>query len=609
MLHAVAWNMSSASESKDAYLEYSANFLIKLGFQSETAYSIARFNAPYFRILFQEDQNQLNVHLTTLSRLVKYPHADGYIRIHPEMASLLAGIAEIDANGVDTVLVNESSSQYLDDVLKLYEFAGEPSERAQLANILKRDGDLIIKLSRKGVVDPVSWFVELPEDPEAASLYRHWVRNVIEDALADSEAENPSRSEPETIGASSKLYNAFTLLTIHSERIRALLSSKPEIRQKFLTRYWPIFSGLISEKDELKWGIYIADNRFWDYCIRFDESPFDIFKLFEEYGSTAIDLLMAPEYQDPRIMRFVYEALMLKDANLINALCDPQLRQQLPFQQLLARNLTIGMKRKAIEIIARMNVIAATQKLRYFQSLSDDALQEDLGPEPSGLKTWIPGYSVYHLGRKIADGRETSNMDIAMAIFDVVTTVPALKGLSYGLPIIQKKLSESLVKMGSKEMAEQIAKMTAKELYPWVIKESFRVWDDLMFRIPKLNPVDVTKLIRNAFRQSGLNTNTFKRLTTLDARVFMRSDRKVVIDFPKLITNKHALGFALRETAVNAGFDEAIRSEPGKLALEKSIQSASRVSGNTQKQIEAWRQHLSIWWLANNDAVLAKVQF
>ena len=597
ILHSVLCNVVWSKETNDDSSNYTVNFLTRLGFQAETAESVAKCNAPYFRLLFQEDKNQLDVHLNTLSRLVRYPQADGFIRAHPEMASLLAGVAAIDANGVENVLSSAISSENYEDILKLYEFAGESSERAQLANILKRDGDLILNLSRKGVIDPISWFVELPVDPEAASIYRRWVRVVIEEALSGTESEKSD--------SGSKLHSAFTLLAIHSKRIRTLLNSNPVFRQKFLTRYWPVFHDLISDKDMVKWGNYINDNHYWDYCVKFDDSMFDMFKLFKEYGSTATDILLAPEYQDHRIMQFVNEALVLKDADLINDLRDPQLRQQLPFQQLLARNLTIGTKRNAIKK-ARMNMYATSEKLRYYQTLSDDALKKELGPEPSGIKTWIPGYSIYHLGRKFADGRETSGMDVAFATFDVVTTVPALRGLALGLPMIQKKLAENLLKTGSKELAEQVSKKSAKDLYPWVIKESFRVWDDVIARMPKLAPIDITQLVRNSFRQSGLNNNTFKRLTRLDARVFMRNDRKVVFDFPKLVSNKHAFGLALRETAINGGFEEAIKSEPGKVALEKTVQTVPQVAALSQKQLESWRQHLSIWWLANNDSVLAK---
>ena len=160
ILHSVLCNVVWSKETNDDSSNYTVNFLTRLGFQAETAESVAKCNAPYFRLLFQEDKNQLDVHLNTLSRLVRYPQADGFIRAHPEMASLLAGVAAIDANGVENVLSSAISSENYEDILKLYEFAGESSERAQLANILKRDGDLILNLSRKGVIDPISWFVE-----------------------------------------------------------------------------------------------------------------------------------------------------------------------------------------------------------------------------------------------------------------------------------------------------------------------------------------------------------------------------------------------------------------------------------------------------------------
>ena len=42
---------------------------------------------------------------------------------------------------------------------------------------------------------------------------------------------------------------------------------------------------------------------------------------------------------------------------------------------------------------------------------------------------------------------------------------------------------------------------------------------------------DVTEALRFAFQKSGLGRDSFRHITDLEAKVFMRADRRVLIDF------------------------------------------------------------------------------
>ena len=84
----------------------------------------------------------------------------------------------------------------------------------------------------------------------------------------------------------------------------------------------------------------------------------------------------------------------------------------------------------------------------------------------------------------------------------------------------------------------------------------------------------------------------------------MRADRRVALDLGSLVEKDHFVGRALRESAVNAGFDVSLRTESGEAATETVVESGLAARDFSEKQIKAWREHVSIWWLAANDGSL-----
>ena len=135
---------------------------------------------------------------------------------------------------------------------------------------------------------------------------------------------------------------------------------------------------------------------------------------------------------------------------------------------------------------------------------------------------------------------------------------------------------------------------TAKELYPWIIRDAQKAATQTSSLLRKLTEVEVTDAVKFAFTKSGLKNGTFKCITNLDARIFMRADRRVAFAPFKLSKNS-IVGPLLIETGTAAGFEFAIK--PGKHV-------ALPVAKTPTEQDLAWRQHLSLWWLASNDGSL-----
>lgn len=92
------------------------------------------------------------------------------------------------------------------------------------------------------------------------------------------------------------------------------------------------------------------------------------------------------------------------------------------------------------------------------------------------------------------------------------------------------------------------------------------------------------------FQKAGVGRETIKRLTGLEARVFMRSDARVLIS----PGNGKAIAKAfLRETAESAVGDGVMSTELAQQAAGQAINS-----------VRAWQQHASGWWLANATGAL-----
>ena len=147
---------------------------------------------------------------------------------------------------------------------------------------------------------------------------------------------------------------------------------------------------------------------------------------------------------------------------------------------------------------------------------------------------------------------------------------------------------------------------SARELAPWMFSQGHQIARGLFKQLR--DPADVTDLVRFTYKKSGSGRETFKRLTGLEARVFMRPDRRVAVHLPQLVSRNHALGIVLRETAINAGFDTALSSKPGEAAVETGAKGGRRVYRATKEQVDAWEQHVAAWWLANATGTLDRAK-
>ena len=126
----------------------------------------------------------------------------------------------------------------------------------------------------------------------------------------------------------------------------------------------------------------------------------------------------------------------------------------------------------------------------------------------------------------------------------------------------------------------------------------------------KFPAIEITYPLQYAFRNSGIGRMTWKRITGLEARLFMRGDARIYV---RLNNTANALlgprlaplfNVAVQDLRLGA----VIESEPVKKAAEAGVK---QIAMGGAEAYGLWQRNASQWWLLNateplNPAFLAK---
>ena len=581
-----------------------ARRLIDMGWTEQAAKAVTRqfVTSRYLDLVKESGSEKFDRLANIYGRLGRHPDIQPALVGKPELAGVLAGALEHVPDGARVILDSLPKVQTdCDAVYSLYAMVTSPEERLRLARLIHREGDLAVRLCREGgfvalgalewldVIDPTQ-----PSDGIQPSdeMYLDWVRAALESALDDPDEDAFDRTT--------------TLLQIHAQAVRQRLKTDEKFLQEFQNRHWPHFRKLLSDtrNDEEAWGTTIADPRVWRLYAEHGDTGR---QLFETRGLVAVDLLCCDDYRDCRTA--VLAALENPNENVLDALSDQELRDDPQFVSLLKRPLPEGTRAKAL-VTLNQNRVEASRQLQKWHELSETALVEELGPPPDGAVTWLPGYNAYYLVRKVSQGRDVSSLDVAFAAVDAVETALILKGAGAAVRAVGKNAAARLAKTGMKKAAETVSKAGTRQLYPWTLREGHKAARQAFNTLSKHARIDITDLVRKAFQKSNLGRKSFKRLTDLEARIFMRNDRRVIIDLAKVVGSDHVVGRALRVAAVNAGLDLPLSTETAPEIARPLVQTTTDRVQAADKEWQSWKEHLAIWWTMSNtnelDAITAR---
>ncbi len=179
-------------------------------------------------------------------------------------------------------------------------------------------------------------------------------------------------------------------------------------------------------------------------------------------------------------------------------------------------------------------------------------------------------------------GRPVSGTEWGFALADpaLIFLAPAKAGTK-GAKILTTTLKNNARKQAAKRLGTQAAKLTEKELTPWVFSQTLhRVRQQTADFLKKKLTLEITGPVRYFFRATGVGRKTFKQISTLGVRLFMRADAKVLVRFDRLAGHPAVKRF-FKETAQNA------------------LAQTAAGFNETNLVLTAWRQNTSAWWFVN----------
>jgi len=556
------------------------------GWTHQAARTVVKQQQEFWRLLDENGPEEVDDILSRLyARLGNSKRWLTAVESQPEYAGLLAASLDVDPQGPDLILDSlEQVPGHEVAIATLYQMGPRPEEVVRTARLLKEEGSLIPRLVERsaprliGLLQPEA----LPHEVEARRIYRRWFRRLAERGLSFSD---------------ERLDQIQAILLLHGPTVSARLDDDLAFRRRFIEEIAPLAEAILLKEgqDELEWGVRSGSPGIWEYLQEYGAQGRD---WIEAEGAVAIDLLTAPEFRTVRSK--VAEAVRFGDQQTIASLLDEDLRNRPLFIKLLERDLPPGTHAKALANL-ELDRIHAPSLLSYYFGLSDAALIQELGPPPEGPVTWLPGYLIYAAADKAIEGRHVGKLEMAFAALDAFEAIVIVKGASFGLKTVQRAIATEMERKGASVVAEKAARATSRQLLPWVLKRTAAGTREVMERASQSMTVDATKVIRLAFEGSGVGRETFRRFTKLEARVFMRGDRRVLIDFAAVGAKEHVLGRYLRSTAANGGvgegFGAVVATETGSKAVNASV-----------AQMDAWRKHVAAWWLAHATHSVDRIQ-
>jgi hypothetical protein len=562
--------------------------LVGAGWKASTAEAIIKLNAEWFLLMDQENRAELNHQLTALAELGKHQEelAD-FLEDHPETAGLLAGVS--DPTRVAKTLRAAGNAYPL--LAGLYFRYATGSDILDLTEALEQNRDRIVGLTRRGLIGSEAIFV-LPRKTPGDRAYELWVQEQVDAKLGRSDEE---------------LASLLQLVLNQGLKVCARLQQDDHFRAAFRSILWPRLARAAASQGDM-FEAFLDEPLLWDFLALPDAE-----KLLTDWGKLPIPLLVGARAYPKDQHGQIVQAFLNDDKLTIETLVE-YLDQPL-FRKLQARPLDEATRKAAFHrlLTARPNHPLVLLKL---DRLTDRALKEEVGPPPEGVMTWAPGYAIYLVCKKLYQDRDVTSADWFEAGLDALSFIPAVKGavvakkggataIRAGGKVFTTGVRNTGTRLAAKKLGQEVAAKLAEkglegELVKWSITGTMarmqRTWTTATH---KLMTFDVTKPVRFIYSYGGFNRETFRRLSGLEARLFMRKDAQVFLHIgnvrntmlgnaAKRYLNEYAEYHAKR--FLGDTFDDPAGGTPR--ASPPSLTAAVLAELN-----DAWRRHAAAWWL------------
>ncbi len=546
----------------------------------------------------------------------------------PDVATLVAAVAS-KHNGIESAnaILDSIPSDSEDGniVRSLYALNATPNEAMHLAQLLCYGDNqkYIIGLYERsfGDLSFLRLFEILEENREkaksAADVYQKWLYSLLNEML-EMETESDDAD------------NIYLLLISQSKPLMEALKSNDDFCSNFETKYWTDYSNILNSipaNDEFKvekYLSYISNDELWDFLIAYPDNGVNLIQI---YGNFAPSFLMNQEFLDNPVAKQRIVTLMLnandeqkqaflhipEDALLLYAQFLEK-RQKLDDSYLMTATIILANEESHTGSSAK-------QKLEDWERIpSDETLKKEEGfaEDTVTLVSWLPGYDVGVVFLKSFDGRKvqtsdliSAGIDVAFLIPDVIgwLTAPATGGGSTVSIEAAKGALKGTVKLGAKTVAKETIKQTAKEtmkeaskpMLKSIMLAGVKAMRQVARHVEKFTKIDITETVQTVFEKCLLKNDTFKKLTGLDARIFMRSDRRVYFNFGKAIEKIVGSNFtkSISDDVFWGASTHVVLSNPKVQNSIETIKEKIKKINNEKSEEEQWKSDLSAWWMMN----------
>lgn len=566
--------------------------LTQSGWTAQAAYAVTELNATILQDYFEFVPDEYEKQVSVWKRLGEFPEVMSLLEIHPETAGLLAGATNprIVADSLD----NEANFLTTANLYQTHVL----DTADDLAEALNIHESTICHLVDKNFIGVESLFI-FPREDKAIKIYDEWIAREFEKQSGNLDSES----------------EFVTTLAIHGKKIRELLIEDSEFAERFIKRVWPRYVQAM-ERGQIKFGLSLLDSNLF-HLLALDKGDLVV----EKWGNLSTHYLFGSHRLPEGTHRHLIEVLLIGDNETIDAL--ERFKTENALTELLCReDISIEAMTAAINK-AGNDSSNSTRLLRKYAKMGSGALTADVGPPPSGPVTWLPLYDTYQVAKKLAQGRDLDTLETVCGVADPVLLLLGPLNPSSAVKVIGKKAAQETVVAGRKKAAKKIltasGRKFAKEMgeeglessmkrtgtMPWRLRETFKqTADTIGEKVSKKLTFEVTGPVQASFSRSGVGLKNFKRLTDLDARIFMRSDRRVVVRLDTVVRNVGLESGA--EISVNALAEKLLETEAVqdklKIIVCKAMVTNEAVTdalGSVNARAETWKQNASTWWNIN----------
>ena len=511
------------------------------------------------------------------------------LALHPELAGVLLAVRNREQFAEGILQLSDEKDRFA--IINSFVKYTEVEDLSDWSSAVASHGPSIAALLRLCPAWPIdSAFIYPQDNAEVAEAYAHWINELFDrDRLPSSDDE---------------ILSLLMFVQANGPAIRARMADEPKFRSAFLSTIWPTFTECLrdaaeSRQSRVPWEFFTDCDALWSLLSRPDGKA-----LFARSGEFAAELLYGQQAVLPELREKAVQLLLLGNQELVGAAFSSSWSNNYLFVRLIRdRNLTDDQLLTCCQKL--MSNKEPLEQLDQWNQMSNEALAEDIGPPPGGIKTYIPGFAIYYAGKKIAQGRSVGWIDAVGIGGDVLTlatlgtaTIATQSGKKAAekaaTAALQQKLRaeavEDVAKLAGREIAEQAAQ---KDILAYTANHALKMLPaNLQKKLLTSTVLDLTDLTKAGFdisKRFGMDRGSFNKLTSLEARIFMRQDGKVLVSMPSLVVGSCYSAAFLNATALNGLIDETITLPPVQQTIVDTIELV-------KDEDALWKKNIACWW-------------